>query len=181
MLASPGFGTMQWTSLQPNIFAPFGLFSTARFVKEYQATGVQGTLRLPVSEDAPVAMVDPEEIGVFAAHLLALPDPAVHNKARYVVNGPVDTNGKEIVAMLEGYIGEKVENVNYEDLSDIFSSPLVAELERNSSPNVIRSIEAAPIPMWAGECSVSTTSKPVLDLAAPRRTPEQVLRSLLEV
>ncbi len=180
MLTTPEFSALQWTSLQANMFAPFCLFSAAGFIKKYRETGVQGTLKLPVSRDTPVAMVDPDEIGVFAAHLLALSDPSDHNKARYIVNGPVNTNGREILAMVEGYIGTEVENVSYEDMSDILSSPLLEELRRNNSPNVINSIEASPLPMWAGECSLSTTSKAVLELTPPKRTPEEIFRSLLE-
>lgn len=181
MLATPEFSALQWTSLQANMFSPFCLFSAAEFIRKYRETGVQGTLKLAISADAPVAMVDPEEIGVFAAHLLTLPDPSAHNKARYVVNGPVDTNGKEIVGWVEAYIGAKVENVSYEDMSDLNSSPLVQGLMKNNSPNVINSIQASPFPMWAGECSISTTSKAVLELAPPQHTPEQVLRGILEV
>lgn len=180
MLATPEFSAMQWTSLQANMFAPLCMFSAAQFVKQYRETGVQGTLKLPISRDVPVAMIDPDEIGVFAAHLLVLPDPSAHNKARYVVNGPVDTDGKEIVGWVEGYIGAKVESVSYEDMSDMSSSPMLEDLRKNNSPNVINSIQAAPLPLWAGECSVSTTSKAVLELAPPKRTPEQVLRDIFE-
>ncbi len=48
------------------------------------------------------------------------------------------------------------------------------------SNNVILSIEHAAETAWEGKCSASTTSKEILELAAPKRTPADVLKTLLE-
>jgi hypothetical protein len=42
------------------------------------------------------------------------------------------------------------------------------------------SIKHAPETAWEGKCTASTTSKEVLELAAPKRTPADVLKTLLE-
>jgi hypothetical protein len=56
-------------------------------IKKYCKVGEQDTLRLMLSEDAPVGIIDPDEIGVIAAHLLSQGDTARHNKTKYVLNG----------------------------------------------------------------------------------------------
>ncbi|RAH40295.1 NmrA-like family protein [Aspergillus brunneoviolaceus CBS 621.78] len=180
LLRAPEFHGLQWTSLQPNIFAGLWLASAAEFIQQARRTGRQGTLRLMASETAPVGIVDPEEVGALAAHLLVQADPAVHNRARYVVNGPADVSGREIVRMVGERIGAPVERVCYEDLSG-----LEAYLEREfmgapqSSRNVIGSVKHALRTAWEGKCAASTTSREVLEIAAPKRTPVQVLDDLL--
>jgi uncharacterized protein YbjT (DUF2867 family) len=175
MLSSPEFASLQWTSLQPNIFTNFYLFAAAEFIKNYRKTGKQDTLRLIASADAPVGIIDPDEVGVIAARLLLQEDPTKHNKAKYVLNGPKDISGSQIVKLVEEYIGSPVENVVYKDLS--FLEQMVAASKE--SKNVISSIRYAPDTAWEGKCTASTTSKEVLELAAPKRTPEDVLKSML--
>ncbi|RAH85804.1 NmrA-like family protein [Aspergillus japonicus CBS 114.51] len=182
LLGSPEFHDLQWTSLQPNIFAGFWLASAAEFIKHSRTTnGKQGMLRLMASETAPVGIVDPDEVGAFAAHLLVEADPAVHHRARYVLNGPVDVTGREIVQMVGERVGAPVERVRYEDLSD-----LDAYLEQEymgtpqSSRNVVWSVKHALRTAWEGKCAASTTSREVLEIAAPKQTPAQVLDDLLK-
>ncbi|KAK0639815.1 hypothetical protein B0T16DRAFT_497807 [Cercophora newfieldiana] len=179
LLSSPEFERMAWTSLQANLFSGFYLASAAAFIKEFRATGTQpGKLRLMASREAGVGAVDANEVGVFAAHLLGEADPAVHNGAKYVVNGPEDITGEQIVRLVEGRIGAKVEeeNVVYKDLS--FVDQLVAAAPHESA-SVISSMVYGAEAAWEGKCSASTTSKEVLELAPPRRTPAQVLKDMV--
>ncbi|KAJ5633344.1 hypothetical protein N7490_009683 [Penicillium lividum] len=179
LLISPEFAPMQWTSLQPNVFTPLYLSSAAEFIKHYHKTGEQDTLRLMASKDAPVGIIDPDDIGVFAAHLLSQEDPSSHNKAKYELNGPEDITGKQIVDMVEQYIGTAVEEVVYQDVSFI-DSLYEYKYAPTQSKNVILSIKHAPVTAWEGKCSASTTSKEVLALAAPKRTPADVFKTLLD-
>ncbi|KAL6229744.1 hypothetical protein BDW75DRAFT_224526 [Aspergillus navahoensis] len=180
LLGSPEFINLQWTSLQPNIFTPLIMSPVVEFIKRYRKTGEQNMLRLLLSEDAPVGVIDPDEVGVIAAHLLSQDDVSVHNKAKYVLNGPEDITGKRVVDMIEQHIGAPVKDVSYKDVSFI---DMLYESEyavTKQSKNIIYSIKRAPETAWDGKCSASTTSKEILELAAPRRTPTDVLKSLLD-
>lgn len=180
LLGSPEFNNLQWTSLQPNVFSPLIISPVAAFIKKYRETGEQDTLRLMLSEDAPVGIIDPDEVGVIAAHLLAQDDTSVHNKAKYVLNGPEDINGKQLVGMIEKYTGAAVKDVRYKDVSFIDKLYEYQYAATKQSKNVIYSIKRAPETMWEGKCSSSTTSKEILELAAPKRTPADVLDALLK-
>ncbi|KAK4157563.1 hypothetical protein C8A00DRAFT_29566 [Chaetomidium leptoderma] len=177
LLGSPEFRALQWTSLQPNGFTNFYLLPAAQLIKQYRETGKQDTLRLAASADAPVGVIDADDVGVFAAHLLAQEDPAVHNQAKYVLNGPEDITGEQIVKMVEQHIGTKVESVSYKDMSFVDGMAAVAPQE---SKSVILSIKHAAETAWEGKCTASTTSKEVLALAAPTRTAADGLKALLE-
>ncbi|RAL02866.1 NAD(P)-binding protein [Aspergillus ibericus CBS 121593] len=180
LLSSPEFTNLHWTSLQPNGFSAFFLAPAAAFIQEYRKTGKQGTLKLLASEDAPVAVIDADEVGIFAAHLLSQPNISVHNGAKYVLNGPEDITGKQIVNLVEQYIGVPVENVSYKDMSDLDAYLEAAYMGDGQSRNVIWSIKHAPETTWEGKCTASTTSKEVLEIAPPQSTPAQVLQRLLQ-
>ncbi|PQE16169.1 hypothetical protein CJF31_00009140 [Rutstroemia sp. NJR-2017a BVV2] len=64
-------------------------------------------------------MIDPEDIGRVGAHLLALEDPLPHNKKRYVLSGPEDITGNDIVNITEKMIGVKVEEIKFKDINFI--------------------------------------------------------------
>lgn len=180
MLSSPEFGAMKWTSLQANYFAQFALAPAAEFIQNYRETGVQGRLSLVVSKDAPMGLIDGNEVGVFAAHLLAEDNPAVHHKAKYVLNGPEDYTGAKIVEMVEQYIGTKVNDVGYKEMLQMIESYYEQNFARTGeSKNVIMTMRHALETGWDGKCTASTTSKEVLEIAAPKRTPSDVLRTLL--
>ena len=166
---------MRWTSLQPNVFSNFYLAPAAAVVRRFRETGEVDTLRLIASKDAPVGIIDPDEVGVFAARLLCERDPGVHDRAKYVMAGPEDITGEGIVRLVEGYIGRRVERVVFEDMA--FVDDMAAASQE--SKNVILSIKQAAESAWAGQCTASTTSREVLELAAPVRTPAEVLKSLL--
>jgi uncharacterized protein YbjT (DUF2867 family) len=173
LLSTPEFEALQWTSLQPNVFTNFYLTSAASLIKQYRKTGKQDTLRLLASPDAPVGIIDPDDVGAFAAQLLCLEDSALHehNKARYNLNGPEDITGEQIVKMVEQHIGTRVESVEYKDI------PFIDGMPEHIILSFRRALEET---MWAGVCVASTTSKEVLELAAPTRTPADALKALLE-
>ncbi|KAM0266872.1 hypothetical protein ACHAPA_006441 [Fusarium lateritium] len=176
LLSSPEFERLQWTSLQPNVFSQVWLYPAVGLIKKFRETGKQDTLRLMASEDAPVGIIDSNDVGIFAAHLLISQDITQHNKAKYVLNGPEDITGRQIVTLVEEYIGTKVEDISFKDTS--FIDYLLSQSKE--SRNVIGSIKYAPKTAWEGKTGVSTTSKEVLQLAAPKRTPAEILKVLLE-
>lgn len=180
LLSSPEFNGLQWTSLQPNVFSQFYLSTAVDFIKQYRKTGKQDTLRLIASKDAPVGIIDSDDVGVFAAHLLSQDDTSCHNKAKYVLNGPENITGNQIVNIVEQHIGTQVEDVSYKDMSFVDLFLELGPAGAQKSKNVILSIKHAPETAWEGECSASTTSKKVLEIAAPKRTPVDVFKALLE-
>ncbi|KAJ5154855.1 uncharacterized protein N7500_010294 [Penicillium coprophilum] len=180
LLSSPEFSNLQWTSLQPNVFTTFYLSGAAEFIKQYRKTGKQGGLKLMASMDAPVGVINPNDVGVFAAHLLSQDDTAVHNKAKYVLNGPVDITGKQVVDLVEQYTGTQVEHVDYQDMSFVDMLYEYQYAPTHQSKNVITSIKHAAETAWDGKCTASTTSKAVLELAPPKITPAEALKGLLE-
>ncbi|KAH6999334.1 NmrA-like family protein [Ilyonectria destructans] len=175
LLSSPEFDRLHWTSLQPNVFTQFILMPAANLIKKFRETGKQETLRMMSSEDAAVGIIDSNDVGIFAAHLLVAEDVTPHNKAKYVMNGPENISGRQIVALTEEYIGTKVEDVSFKDAS--FVEYMAAQSKESS--NVILSIRHAAETAWEGKCGIDTTSKEVLEIAAPKRTPAQVLKTLL--
>lgn len=177
MLDTPEFGALQWTSLQPNGFTTFLIPPAAEFIKQYRKTGKQDSLRLAASPDALVGVVDPDDVGAVAARLLSLQDPGPHNKARYVLNGPEDVTGEQIVKLVEQYIGTRVESVVYKDLSFVDYMAAAAPPESRA---LTLSIKHALQTSWDGKCSASTTSKEVLELAPPTGTVADALKAMLE-
>ncbi|KAF8915615.1 NmrA-like family protein [Dissophora ornata] len=175
MLGSAEFKDLQWTSLQPNFFTPFYLYPAAELIKKYRKTGKQDTLRLMAAADAPVAVIDPYDIGVVAATLLSQKDTTAHNNARYVMNGPVDITGNQIVEMVEQHIGVQVTDVIYKDMSVIDHMAAASQ----ESKSIILSMKHGPETAWEGKCTASTTSKEILQIAAPKRTPADVMKTLL--
>ncbi|KXH29422.1 hypothetical protein CSAL01_12655 [Colletotrichum salicis] len=86
MLGSPEFEELKWTSLQPNIFLSLHLY---------------GAVGLIADKDAPVGAIDGDDVGTFAAHLLWDQDPSRYNGKKYILNGPTDVTGQEIVQWVE--------------------------------------------------------------------------------
>ena len=124
-----------------------------------------------------MGIIDAGDVGVFAATLLLQEDTAAHHGMKYVLNAPEDICGRQIVDMVEKEICEKVGDVRFRDVEFIEQ---MAEAEQTETKSVIRSIRYAPETAWEGKCSASTTSREVLELAAPRRTLEEVWREMLD-
>jgi hypothetical protein len=175
LLSSPEFDCLRWTSLQSNLFSQFVLMPSAGLIKKCLDTGKQETLRLLKSEDAGVGIIDSNDVGIFAAYLLVTMDVTRHNKAKYVLNGPEDISGRQIVAMAEEYTGTSVEDVVLKDTS--FVEHMAAQSKEY--PNVILSVRLAPETAWEGKCRIDTTSKEVIEIAAPISIAAQVLKTML--
>lgn len=176
MLSQPEFESMHFSSLQPNNFSTMSLASVAQFIKEFRRTGQQTPLSLMFNRDVPSAMIHPYDVGVFAAHLLVQTDTTRHNGQRYVLNGPEDVTGEQIIKIAEEYIGEPVKEPRYADLSTI------DEFVENymGSKNLIGSIKHAPEMTWAGKAKTDTTSEAVPSIYAPKLTVRDALSELLK-
>ncbi|KAK1489128.1 hypothetical protein CTAM01_11277 [Colletotrichum tamarilloi] len=77
--------------------------------------------------------------------------------------------------VMEEAIGEPVDNVEYRDVSLVDAMVLATK----ESKNVISSIKAAPVTLWEGKCPASTTSKEVIEIAAPNRSVIDAWKALL--
>lgn len=181
MLSTPEFENLKWTSLQPNAFSALALYSMGLFVKKYRETGGKGQdepLRLLANADAPIGIVDADDIGPIAARLLLHEDLSVHNGGKYVINGPEDITGREMVAMVEQQVGAPVEEVSYKDMSYVEGMAAADPGHRT----LVMSIQHAMEILWSGGASAATTSQEILEIAAPRTTPaaswEKVLKFL---
>ncbi|KAK2729492.1 NmrA-like family protein [Colletotrichum kahawae] len=177
MLSSPEFQRLRWTSLQPNIFSPLYLYPAAELVNSFRKTGKQHTLKLIASEDSAVGIIDPFEVGCLAAHLLlTAEDVKPHDRAKYVLNGPEDVTGRQIIEMVEQSLSTKVGDVKFKDVS--FVEDMAAQAQ--GSKSVIRSIRHALETAWEGKCSTSTTSREIFEIFTPKITPAESFKRLLQ-
>lgn len=174
MLDTKEFNGMMWTSLQPNVFTSMVLANAVTLVKEYRKTGKQQPLSLMSPKDVGVGIIDPNDVGAFAAYVLASENPEVHNRKRYVLNGPEDISGQGIVDLVEKEIGAKVESVIYKDLS------WLDYIAQGPQKVLTLSIKYAVETSWEGKCGTDTTSKEVFGIRAPQTTPAQAFKEYLE-
>lgn len=178
LLSQPEFKGLQWTALQPNFFSITYLASTVGWMKSYLESGKQETLTMVPAADAPVAMINPEDVGNVAAHLLALEDPSPHNNAKYVLSGPDDVTGKDIVKLVEQLLDIKVDKAEFKDMS--FLSGLIAT--GIYPKTAMSSFMAGSEPLWQGTCALAgtPTSKEIMKLAPPKGTVAEALNAMLE-
>jgi hypothetical protein len=144
-------------------------------IKEHKKTGEQEPLSMIMDTNSPNAVIDSYDVGVFAAHLLASEQTEKHNKAKYVLTGPEDVTGEQIVKLVEGYLGEPVKDVKYKDFS-------VIDAWAESMPEqrtLIKAIGRAGGAIWGGS-ALETRSKEVPEIYMPSRTVEQVLEEMVE-
>ena len=145
------------------------------FIKEHKKTGEQGTLSLIMDRDSPNALIDSYDVGVFAAHLLATEETDKHNKAKYVLTGPENVAGEDIVKLVEGHIGEPLRDVKYKDFS-------VIDAWAESMPEqrtLIKAIGRAGGAIWGGS-ALETRSEEVAAVYTPSRTAEQVFEEMVK-
>ncbi|KAK8097393.1 hypothetical protein PG984_016532 [Apiospora sp. TS-2023a] len=180
MLETPEFDKLKWTSLQPNVFSALAFHSMGLFVQKFRETGGKQDepLRLLADPESPIGIIDADDIGPMAARLLLHEDLSVHNHGKYTINGPKDITGRQMVAMVEQQIGTPVKEVSYKNTSWV-EGMAAADPEHRT---LVMSIQLAMETLWRGETSASTTSKEILEIAAPRTTPvaswEKVLKLL---
>ncbi|KAK9761324.1 hypothetical protein K7432_013852 [Basidiobolus ranarum] len=178
LLSQPEFRHLQWTSLRPHYFTPLYLTFVPDWIKQFKKTGEQTKFTTLLAADVPVALIDPNDVGEIGAHLLALDDPTPHNQAKYVLSGPEDVTGKQVLETVEKFIGTKVQDVEYKDTS--FLTDLVV---RGLYPEKhLSSLLEGCNPLWLGKCSLSgaPTSKKIIELAPPKRTFVDTLNDLVE-
>ncbi|KAJ5822720.1 NmrA-like family protein [Penicillium robsamsonii] len=82
--------------------------------------------------------------------------------------------------MIKQHISTPVKDISYKDASFIDMVYEYKYAVTKESKNVIYSIKWAPETAWEDKCSASTTSPAILKFAAPKRTPADTLKVLLE-
>ncbi|GMK57391.1 hypothetical protein CspeluHIS016_0402250 [Cutaneotrichosporon spelunceum] len=167
MLATPEFKAMKWTSLQPNVFTQQLASGVVAWLAQYRTTGRKGPFKIMLDGKAGVAAVDCNEVGALAARLLALSSDNVqtHTGQKYVVVGPSNVSGGEVVALLEKHAGTTVDEIEFRDVS---WAPYLGKMI-GLPENVIPSLARAPSTGYEGACSVeqSPCSPGVVKLGAP--------------
>jgi hypothetical protein len=174
MLSQPEFKNYHWSSLQPNIFATQVMAPVLEFIKEHRKTGTQGPLSMIMDPDSPNAVIDSYDVGVFAAHLLASEQTDKQNKVKYVLTGPENVTGEQIVRMAEGYIGEPIKDVKYKDFSVI--DALAESMPEQRT--LMKAFSRAGGAIWGGS-ALETRSKEVSEIYLPKRTVEEVLKEMV--
>ncbi|CAG9952106.1 unnamed protein product [Clonostachys rosea f. rosea IK726] len=176
LLSSPEFKGLKWSSLQPNVFSSFVLGPAVALVKKYRETGEQEPLRLMPDENAPCAVIDAADVGELAAHLLVEEDISGHNQSKYVLNGPDNVTGRDIVALAEKAMGTSVTEVHFKDMGWLDG----AAAANPEQAHLLLSIKHAPRTGWEGKTTVETSSKEVLSFVAHKRTLAESFKELLE-
>jgi uncharacterized protein YbjT (DUF2867 family) len=176
LLSSPTYEKLGWTSLQPHIFLPMILAPAAEFIKGYRKTGKQQKLSLFTNENMPAALIDSDDVGRAAAHLIASDDFSPYDHKSLVLNGPEEITGGQVLQLVEKHIGARVEEVVWNDFS------LIEQMaEQNSeNKNIILDVKNAAQEYWNSGIKDAPTSKEILDLCPPKRTAAEVLEELLE-
>jgi uncharacterized protein YbjT (DUF2867 family) len=176
LLSSAPYEKLGWTSLQPHIFLPMILAPAAEFIKEYRKTSRQGKLSLFMNENMPAALIDSDDVGRAAAHLIASDDFSPYDHKRLVLNGPEEITGAQIVELVEKHIGAKVEQVVWND------SSLIEQMAEQSpeNKNIISDVKNAAQEYWDSGIKDALTSKEILDLCPPERTAVEVFNELVQ-
>lgn len=181
LLWEPEFSSMPSTILRANVFINSLVQPSISFIREnFQAGGAadRPSVRLLMSKDAPVALVDPKDVGAAAAALLALPDPSAHHGHTYNLSGPNDVSGEDVIRLIEAKLGEKL-TVDYKSMT------LANELldKANYPQNASKSIKLAYTEfLWKGVSRLSMTesSPELLQLNIPRTTVEEYIERAFE-
>lgn len=177
-LSQPGMAALKWTSLQPNFFTSMYIDAGAQWIKTYRETGKKGRLQIISDEHVPAAILDPSDVGAVGAALLALDDDglATHASQRYVVSGPANVDGRDILRAVEEIAGTNVEDVKFGDTSLLAHLGEIGVLEKRLVPSVQAGMDA----LFNGSSSRegAPNSPAVVRLAEPKTTIEQALRKM---
>ena len=165
---------LHWTILRANVFADPILFSSIGAWKNEK----DKPMTLLLDEHAPLAFVNPDDVGEVAAKLLSLPDPSVHFHKIYTVSGPEDIAGKDIVSYVEEIVQKKIK-VEYK--SEAVFKALVKQLDY---PESVRKSaeEGLKKNFWTGLSQLANTgtSEEIFELAPPHSTVKQVIQQILQ-
>lgn len=177
MLEDPAYNSLQWTSLRPTVFSRQMVEPAAEAVKTYRQNGsYDGSLRLILAADLPGAWIEPDDVGKIAGKLLALADPSAHASQKYIINGPEDVTGKELVAEIERLTGSKVDDVAFNDRAFIDGFRAAGMPEK-----IISSLHKAVDMLQAGAAlsNVEPTAQAIMDLMPPTTTVRESLLYLV--
>lgn len=132
-------------------------------------------MSLIMDAKSPNGVIDAWDVGVFGAHLLAKEETDKHNKTKYVLTGPEDVTGEQIVNLVEGHLDEPVKEVKYKDFDSIDQwAESVSEQKA-----LIKAIGRAGGAIWGGSAP-ETRSKEVPEIYTLNRTVEEVLKEMVE-
>jgi uncharacterized protein YbjT (DUF2867 family) len=165
LLEQNKFKQLNWTVLRANYFVGTLVIPTIEWLKKNKTNEPMPML---LDEKAPVAIINPQDIGEAVAKLLTLDDPSTHFGKKYNLSGPEDVTGKDIVSILEQLTHQKLQ-VHYKDM-DMFRTLR----ERGGYPESIwESVECGlQENLWAGASRLANTptSPEILSLAPPHST-----------
>lgn len=177
MLSQPEFNRLKWTSLRPNGFIGNFVYPAQAWLSEYRKTGRQTPFKINIDGEQPFAAVDPYEVGIIAGDLLLQEDVSKHSSKKYIIAGPENINGQQIVDLLEKHAGTKLDQVEFRDTS------WAEGLKAIGVPGyLIPSISTAPTFGWDGSCSkeANPTSPEVLELYTPKNGAISAIDQILQ-
>lgn len=122
-------------------------------------------------------MIGPGDVGRIAGCLLALDELGMHSKQRYILSGPEDISGNDIIKLVENIIGEPVKEKVFKDTDWLQYMVKSGQFPAKALPLTLAGFEC----LWDGSCTCSgpSTSQLVLNLAAPSTTCKQALENML--
>ena len=171
LLEQSAFKKLNWTALRANFFANTILLPSIDWL---QKNKTDSPMPLLVDEEAPVAIIDAQDVGEAAAKLLALDDPSPHYSKKYNLSGPEDLTGKDIVALLEQVTHRKIQ-ADYRNVT-LFK----ALCEHGGYPkHVWDSLEYGRRGnLWTGisQLASTPTSPELLKLAPPHSTIKEFIQ-----
>jgi hypothetical protein len=146
-------------------------------VRRFEESGKQEPLGIILGEEDSVAILDAGDVGAIAGTLLAHRDVEEHDGKKYVIRGPENVSGKDVLEWVEEAAGTRVEEVVWRDTSMIKGLG-----EKGYPENVIESIMCTCEPAWAGLCrtDVVPTSEEVVRLKAPRGSAKERFMALVK-
>jgi uncharacterized protein YbjT (DUF2867 family) len=170
LLEQKEFRELNWTVLRANYFAN-SILPSIYWLKKNKTND---PVPLMYDENAPVAIINPQDIGEAAARLLSLNDPSPHFGKKYNLSGPEDVTGKDIVSILEQITHQKIEG-DYKNLT-LFKA-LIAN--GGYPESVWESLDSGRRDnLWTGLSRLATTptSPEILQLAPPHSTVKEFIQ-----
>ncbi|CAK9188795.1 unnamed protein product [Sphagnum troendelagicum] len=171
LLEQPEFRQLNWTVLRANFFIGTIISTSIDWLKKNKTND---PMPLLLDEKAPVALIDPEDVGEAAAKLLALNDPSPHYEKKYNLSGPEDVTGNDVVSILEQITHRKIEG-DYKNLA-----PFIALREQGGYPeSTWDSLEYGINKiLWTGVSRLANTptSPELLLLSPPHSTVKEFIQ-----
>jgi uncharacterized protein YbjT (DUF2867 family) len=171
LLEQTEFNSLNWTVLRANAFMGFFVFPSIELLKKNKTND---PILFLIDKDAPVAMINPDDIGEAAAKLLALDDPSPHFRKKYNLSGPEDVTGKDLLTLLEEVTHQKIQP-DYKSITffrDLIKESGYPENTWESMEYTMKEI------VWKGVSRLENTptSPEILSLAPPHSTLKQFIQ-----